>query len=30
MSAIGSNDSNPADQRRSMAQQAVERLASKP
>jgi hypothetical protein len=29
MSAMGSNDNNPADQRRAMAQQAVERLATK-
>ena len=29
MSAMGSNDNNPADQRRAMAQQAVEQLASK-
>lgn len=29
MSAVGSNDNNPADQRRAMAQQAVEQLASK-
>ena len=29
MSAMGSNDNNPADQRRNMAQQAVERLATK-
>lgn len=29
MSAMGSNDNNPAEQRRSMAQQAVEQLASK-
>jgi hypothetical protein len=29
MSAMGSNDNNPADQRRAMAQQAVEQLAAK-
>jgi hypothetical protein len=29
MSAMGSNDNNPADQRRVMAQQAVEQLAAK-
>lgn len=29
MSAMGSNHNNPADQRRAMAQQAVERLATK-
>lgn len=29
MSAMGSNDNNSADQRRAMAQQAVERLATK-
>jgi len=29
MSAMGSNDNDPADQRRAMAQQAVERLATK-
>lgn len=29
MSAMGSNDNNPADQRRAMAQQAVERLVTK-
>lgn len=29
MSAMGSNDANPADQRRAMAQQAVERVATK-
>jgi len=29
MSAVGSNDNNPAEQRRAMAQQAVERLAAK-
>jgi RecJ-like exonuclease len=29
MSAVGSNDNTPADQRRAMAQQAVEQLASK-
>ena len=29
MSAMGSNDNNPVDQRRAMAQQAVEQLASK-
>jgi hypothetical protein len=29
MSAMGSNDNNPADRRRAMAQQAVEQLASK-
>jgi hypothetical protein len=28
MSAVGSNDNNPADQRRAMAQRAVEQLAS--
>lgn len=29
MSAVGSNDNNPAEQRRAMAQQAVEQLAAK-
>lgn len=29
MSAVGSNDNNPADQRRVMAQRSVEQLASK-